>query len=271
MARKAARSVWLNGSELGGFKGLQGTVTVDLSAGDNILLLKVSSTASGKWGLTFVNVDEIGARVGGRISVVPAEALKDVPALNPAPLPPVMKGELTHPEGVTWRMVYEDAFEEGNLADHWRIASGTWKMGGGVLGGQGAKAFIVYAQALPTPVRIEYDARSPEPGDLSACYLDDPPDFTKGILFGFASNGGTLNKILLEGDQVAESEKPLAQANKWHHVIAQILPDARIQLVVDDQVAVQYQAKNLPIRPRFAGLWTWNTAQFDNVKLYLGG
>jgi len=248
-----------------------GTVPVDLIAGDNLLLLKISSTASGKWGLTFVNVDEIGTRVGGRISVVPAEALKDLPALNPPAPPPAATGELTHTEGVTWRLVHEEAFEQGNLADHWRLASGTWKMTGGVLGGEGPRAFLVYAQALPIPVRIEYDARSPEPGDLSACHLDDPPDFTKGILLGFASNGGALNKILVEGEQVAESQQPLARPNTWHHVIAQILPDGRIQLLVDDQLAVEYQAKGLPIRPRFAGLWTWATAQFDNVKVYVGG
>ncbi len=261
---------WLNGDEIAGFRGAAGTVPVDLKAGDNMLLLKISSTATGKWSLAFVNADEIGTHVGGRIKVVPADELKSLPALNPPPLPPPTPGALGHPEGVAWRLVHQDDFEQGNLADHWRVASGTWKMTGGVLVGQGPRAFLCLAQALPAPLRIEYDARSLEPGDLSAFHLDDPPDWERGCLIGFASNNNTLNKIMLDGEQVADSDKPLAVAGKWQHVIAQILPDRRVQFFVDDRLALETSLPSLSTKPRFAGLWTWATAEFDNVRIYLG-
>jgi len=31
------------------------------------------------------------------------------------------------------------------------------------------------------------------------------------------------------------------------------------------------EAKSLPTKPRFVGLWTWALAEFDNVKVYFGG
>ena len=101
--------------------------------------------------------------------------------------------------------------------------------------------------------------------------LDEPPDFMRGIMFGFASNNNGLNKIMVDGEQVVDSDKCLAKPNKTHHVIAQILPDGRLQLFVDDQLALQYKAKSLPTKPRFVGLWTWAKAEFDNVRVYVGG
>jgi len=120
-------------------------------------------------------------------------------------------------------------------------------------------------------VRIEYDARSAAPGDLSAFLLDEPPDFTRGLLFGFASNNNGLNKLMVDGEEVATSDKPLAKPNQWQHIIAQVLPDQRLQLIVDDQMALAHKGRAIAARPRFAGLWTWAKAEFDNVRVYGGG
>ncbi len=263
---------WLNGSAIPAYAGAGGQTEVQLNAGLNLLLLKISSTATGKWGLTYVNLDDASASVGGRISIVPAEQLKDLPELNPQPLPPATRGELQHPGNVAWRLLAQDDFEGGKLTDKWRLASGTWRMGGGILSGEGPRAFICLPQAQTSPVvRIEYDARSAAPGDLSAFVLDEPPDFTRGLLFGFASNNNGLNKLMVDGEEVATSEQPLARPNQWQHVIAQVLPDQRVQLIVDNQMALDHKGRALPARPRFPGLWTWAKAEFDNVRVYVGG
>ena len=259
---------WLNGEELEGFAGRPGQVTAQLKAGDNILLMKVSSLADGKWRLDFLNVDEVGARVGGRVRVVPTEELDAVPALNPPPLPatkPVTG--LLHPGGVAWRLLHEDEFDGGSLAPAWRQASGAWKVADGVLYGEGPRAFLALGQKVALPVRIEFDARSKEPGDLSAFWLDSPPEFDRGVLVGFASNGNSTNKIVVDNEEVAAAEKPLAAPGKWHFVIAQILPDGRIQLFVDGQPALEARSK-LPAGARFAGLWTWSQAEFRTVRVY---
>jgi hypothetical protein len=105
---------------------------------------------------------------------------------------------------------------------------------------------------------------------LRGALSDDPPDFTRGLLFGFASSSNGLNKIMIDGEEVATAEKPLAVPGRWQHLIAQALPDGRLQLFVVDALALQHQARSLPIRPRCPGLWTWATAEFDNVKVYVG-
>ncbi|MBU0606845.1 MAG: glycoside hydrolase family 55 protein, partial [Armatimonadetes bacterium] len=128
---------WLNGSAIPAYNGAGGQTEVQLAAGLNLLLLKISSTATGKWALQYVNLDDASAQVGGRISIVPADQLMDLPELNPKPLPPTTHGELQHSGNVAWRLLAEDTFEGGKLTDKWRLASGTWRMGGGVLTGEG--------------------------------------------------------------------------------------------------------------------------------------
>ena len=264
--------VFLNRDDVPAFEGRPGTTQLNLKAGDNVLLLKLSSTAAGKWRLHYVNVDEIGPRVGGRIRPVPIAELRKVPVLTPPPLPPAKDaGPLRHTQGVAWRLVYADTFDKGGLASHWRQASGMWKTTNGVLVGRGPRAFLCFAQKLSPPIRIEYDARSKNPGDMSAFWLDEPPDYRTGYLIGFASNDNKLNKVLIDGEQVAESETCLAAPGKWHHVIAQILPDGRVQLIVDDHLALDAKARRLSPRQRFPGLWTWGAAEFDNVKVLAGG
>jgi hypothetical protein len=263
---------WLNGSVLPAYNGAAGQTEVHLQAGLNLLLLKISSTATGKWGLHYVNLDDASAQVGGRISIVPVSELPNLPELNPQPLPPTTRGELQFPGNASWRLLVEDSFEGGKLTDKWRLASGTWRMGGGLLIGEGPRAFLCLPQAQTSPVvRIEYQARSAAPGDLSAFLLDEPPDFMRGLLFGFASNNNGMNKLMMDGEEVATSDQPLAQPNQWQHVIAQVLPDQRLQLIVDGQMALNYRGRSIPARPRFPGLWTWAKAEFDDVRVYAGG
>lgn len=261
---------WLNGRELAGFRGGPGTVTGDFRAGLNTLLLKLSTTGTGKWGLQFVNIDDTSTRPGGRLSVVPIAELPGLPELNPPSPPAADQAGLSHTGGVAWRLVDEDDFEQGSLTDRWRIGLGAWNMARGTLHGRGPRAFIALAQRIGVPLRIEYDGRSQDPCDLSAFYLEDPTDLSTGTLVGFASNNNTLNKILVEGAEVATATAPLAEPNRWHHIIVQFLPDGRVQLIVDDRLALEHTMRYPDTQPHYVGLWTWAEAEFDNVRVYGG-
>jgi len=71
-------------------------------------------------------------------------------------------------------------------------------------------------------------------------------------------------------DYLAKSAAPLAVPDKWHHVIAQILPGGRLLMVVDDQKALEAQQTEPTAPARYPGLWTWSRGQFDNVRIYTG-
>lgn len=250
----------------------QWQVPVSLRAGDNVFLFKLS-TATDQWRF----VAELSPPTGGfpgRVTVVkPEDFAGRAVFVPPAPTPQPAVGELRHTAGVQWQLVHGDDFDRTTLGGRWRVARGAWQCAGGLLIGSGSGGFLAYAEKVSAPVRIEYDTRimkGDSAGDLSSFWLADPTNYGSGYLLGFGSNGNTLNKVMIDGEQVATGERPLPQPGKWHHVIAQILTDGRVQLIVDDQLALAYTGKS-PGEPKYPGLWVWGPdGVFAKVRIYTG-
>jgi hypothetical protein len=263
-------TVWVNGEEPvsdSRWGWYRATAHLKLNKSDNVLLFKVSKGR--QWSLS-ATIAEFGPQAGGRLRVVPAEELKQVAALTPDPLPPASSGvQLPHARGVAWKLVAEDDFAAGELRSHWRPKGGDWTVHDGVLHARGPGAFLAHARRVEAPVRIEYDARGEKPLDLAAFYMNRPPNFSFGYLWSFAS-GRTGNKLLVNGQQVLTSREPKAVPGTWHHIIAQILPGGRVQLIVNDQEALNYQQPTREVQPSFPGLWTWGEIEYDNVKIFQG-
>jgi hypothetical protein len=121
-------------------------------------------------------------------------------------------------------------------------------------------------------VRIEYDCQAAGPplGDQSAFWLSDPADYQKGWLFGFGSNGNTLCKLLINGEEAATAPGPKVEPGRRHHVIAQVLADGTVQLMVDDQLAINHKGPT-PTQALYPGLWSWgNVVRFAKVRIYRG-
>ena len=75
---------------------------------------------------------------------------------------------------------------------------------------------------------------------------------------------------MLGQDQLAQSAGPLVQPGKWHHVIAQILKNGRVQLIVDGQLSLDFQSQDQG-EPKFVGLWAWGRdGIFRKVRIYTG-
>ena len=168
-----------------------------------------------------------------------------------------------------WKRVWADDFDRPALGPRWQVASGAWTIESGVLKSRDV-AFLAYAEKVAAPWRVEYEARCPtNPGDLSAFWLDKPGDYNSGLLFGFGANGNTINKLMSSGEQVAQADRPLVQPGKWHHVIAQLLPGNRAQLVVDGEVS--YDQVVTPGAARFPGLYAWGSnGEFRRVRVFSG-
>jgi hypothetical protein len=244
---------------------------VKLRQGDNVIVFKLCS-APDEWTFVCNLTPARGGPVLTGVSVVSPSQFKGRACFAPPKKSATPTGAPQHTAGVDWKLVWADDFDRDNLGGRWRVGTGTWTVNGGLLQARGI-AFLSYAEKLPAPVRIEYDTRVPggTGGDLSACWLAKPDDFTSGCLIGFGSNGNTANKIVLGGSDVTNAPGPLVQRGKWHHVIAQILASGRVQLIVDDQMSLDF-AGPAPGEPKYPGLWSWQSdGVFSKVRIYTGG
>ena len=124
-------------------------------------------------------------------------------------------------------------------------------------------------KAIRPPLRIEYDAWSDDPGDLSAVWVKRGTGWSGGYFVGFGAGGNTQNKIVRYTQHVAEGTRPLIKRGRKHHVIMQIFKNV-VQLVVDGRLALQYRDPK-PVRDAdTVGLCAWSQGRFDNVRIYRG-
>jgi len=267
---RGGMEAWLNDEKIVSLDKDSGkTVRVSLVHGDNVLLCK-SSVLKGSWEIA-AEVNEIGE--SDRISLVqvPAAEMKNLPALTPPPLKQVAQGSLLHDGGIAWRQIFADEFERRPLGDRWRVASGDWQIKDGVLQG-GQRSFISYAEKVAAPVRIEYDARSASPHDLSCSWFREPGDQSTGYLIAFAA-GDSGSRVEVFGANVGASDAPEARAlpNRWYHVIARILSNGTVQLFANDKEVLNLPGNSRPSDKAYPGLWTWGGGEFDKVRFFAGG
>jgi hypothetical protein len=175
--------------------------------------------------------------------------------------------EVILPGGVDWQLQRADDFEAG-LDPVWKTLRGKWTVEGGTLRCSEV-SFLALDQPMALPVRIEYDARSAHPGDLTAFWGTEKAAYNDGYFIGFASNGNTGNKLLRSGQQVAGNDGPVATPGAWHHVIAQII-GGTVQLIVDGHPALEYTDPRPLAGKRLPGLIAWGEGEFDNVRVYGG-
>jgi len=174
-----------------------------------------------------------------------------------------------HAEGVAWKPVAIETFDGTQLPADWLALRGRWSVRDGVLHCDEV-SFFGFSHPLQPPLRIEYDARSRRPGDMSAFWGSREKTYKDGYFIGFASNANTLNKLLRLGVQVQSTDKPRALPGKWYHVIAQVLGDGRVQLFVDGQRVLDWKDPK-PVRTAdTAGILAWSEADFDNLVIYTG-
>lgn len=264
--------MWLNNRQVlslssGGWGGK--TIRLDLQEGDNILFCKSSAGGKGSWKLT-VEYKELTLDEKCHVRQVPAAELKTVKALMPPAPQPMRAGTLEHAGGVAWRQVFADDFDRRLVGNAWKAVSGEWAIQNDALVGKGP-GFLALTEKVSPPVRIEYDARGEAPEDLSCFWLRDPATISSGCLFAFGS-GGSGSRLVIDGSKEASSDTTEAKAapNLWYHVIAQVLPDGKVQLIVNGRELLMVRHKPAFTDAAHPGLWTWGASQFNHVQVFTG-
>jgi hypothetical protein len=168
--------------------------------------------------------------------------------------------------GINWQPVAVESFAADRFTSRWEMLRGDWKIKNGVLR-CAAPSFLALAARMKAPVRIEYDARSEDPSDLTSFWGTHDAAYKGGYFIGFASDGNSRNKLLRFGREAASSEQPLATPGKWHHVIAQVFGN-RVQLIVDGKIALDYTDPRPVHQADTIGLIGWGEAEFDNIRVF---
>ncbi len=176
--------------------------------------------------------------------------------------------KVEHSLGISWKPVVVETFDQMTaLGPEWITLRGKWTVANGRLHCE-STSFLALAKPVRLPVRIEFDACSENPGDMTAFWGTRKDAYKGGYFVGFASNGNTANKLLRLGREVKKTTQPLAERGKWVHIIVQILVDGRIQLLVNGKTALEWRDPTPVDTADTAGILAWSEADFDNLVIY---
>ena len=165
--------------------------------------------------------------------------------------------------------MYADDFSGESLSERWRIVKGSFQVEGGVLAA-GRSSFLVLDEKGRAPVRIEYNARSPDPWDLSARWNPEPAVLDAGHLVSFAA-GPAGSRIQVAGQVVAQDLRAQGKPGKWYQVIVQILKDGTVELYAAGRLLLEHREGSPPATAGFPGVWAFGTgAEFDNLRIFSG-
>lgn len=164
-----------------------------------------------------------------------------------------------------WKLRFSDTFERPDLGDAWRILQGEWVIEKGWLRGSG---MIMCTRKFDDAQRLEFNAKSDEPCDLSGIICAGADGYSSGYFLGFGSEENTFSKLLVRGKLVERADAVITPG-KVHHIVCR-RDGHRITLHVDGEQVFNY----LDARPlcgnghRQIGLYMWFEGEVDNVKVY---
>lgn len=168
-----------------------------------------------------------------------------------------------------WRPVFEDDFARKELGPGWTVADGEWTLGNGSLvcpsGG-----LLVLSQELQGCQRLEFEAISDSPGDLSPVIHSDGRRFDSGYFLQFGGMNNTMNKARRLREFITLDREHMIEPGKWHHVVGEF--DGRhVRLTVDGKHVHEYLERDAPLvgdGHRRAGIYVYRQGRIRNAKVY---
>jgi hypothetical protein len=273
--------LWVNGEEAiirtqgGRAQPRQARAKAQLVKGENVIFCKVSNT-TGSWQL-YLSL-EGDAEALKKLHVVPAQEIASLKVFTELSTKrglsaTVPGGPFAYEGEIEWKPVFEDDFSRLTLGSQWKTLRGSWAIVSGKLVTK-QTGIIAILKPVKPPLRIEFDARSENPGDLTAFWGTVDKGYEGGYFIGFGSNNNSLNKILRYGQQVAQASTVLITKGKMHHIVAQVIAPpgqpATVELLVDGKLAIRYKDPQPVTDADTPGLIAWSEGEFDNVRVFQG-
>ncbi|MFH0965823.1 MAG: glycoside hydrolase domain-containing protein [Planctomycetota bacterium] len=170
-----------------------------------------------------------------------------------------------------WVLSFEDLFDRDKLGPDWTVLDGELRTVYDAPNGIGtlyAKGEALLLRSFPGDVRVEIEARSADPGDLSLTLATNNRGFQGGYFLGFGSEANTLSKILRLGKKVAVSASVI-KPNELHKIVAE-KTGSIVTLAVDGVELMRFDDPSPLAGPSHAmvGLYVFNLASVDCFRVY---
>jgi len=169
-----------------------------------------------------------------------------------------------------WQLQFEDGFEREKVGDKWDVVEGEWAVKDGWLmakdTGFGA-AQVLTSSKYAGSQKLEYDAKSSDPGDLSAI-LSANNSWQDGYFVGFGVQGNDRSYLKIQGMNVKNWGATI-EPGKTHHVVVE-RDGKMIRQYVDGEKTMEYKHRN-PLtgeNHQKVGFYIWTKGKIDNVKVY---
>jgi len=218
----------------------------------------------------------------GLISKATAEyqailALKDVPAAHMSTAQrelAKLEEQATTQRAVTdWRLAFSDDFERDELGSDWQVLNGTWRIRNGTLtcpkrGG----SEIIVARRFPGCHRIEFEAKTDDPCDLSSFVQAGTAGLATGYFMQFGGVGNKLNALRRAGvDGVRHDVTAPIRPGHVHKMVAEFDGNTA-RLTVDGEVVLALHDEEPLVGPanERVGFYIYRTGEIDNVRVYTG-
>ena len=174
-------------------------------------------------------------------------------------------------------LIFSDDFGREEVGKDWRIVRGKASIRNNALYLEGPAGINIKPSGdtakLGRNLRVEYDAVSEDPGDLSLLLnvsncgngLDQFCTAT-GYFFGIASQGNKVCKILAFGEQLAKADGPKLKPGRKYHIVVE-KRDGLMRIVIDGREVLRAEGKKV-VGAGSLGFYVWTSAMIDNVKVY---
>ena len=177
----------------------------------------------------------------------------------------------------TEALIFSDGFDREALGKDWHVYRGQAAIKDNALYVEGPAGVSIRpsgeAARLGRNLRVEYDAVSGDPGDLSlllnVCKGGDANDqhcVSTGYFFGVASEGNKICKIMAFGKELARRKMPAFQPGQKYHVTVE-KNDGRMRILIDGREVVRAENQKL-VGAGSLGFYVWNSGTFDNLEVY---
>ena len=172
---------------------------------------------------------------------------------------------------VDWTLQFSDDFERAELGKDWIILSGIWEIKDGWMDAPGSDwgdNEIMIAGNFPGSQRLEFDAKSDNPTDLTSIICANY-GYWDGYFMGFGSNDNSHSKLIIDGSEAVMQWDSVITPGKVHHQIVERDGDT-IKHILDGKTVMTYKHEN-PLKGdnhQKIGFYIYTSGQIDNVKIY---
>ncbi|MFH1614250.1 MAG: hypothetical protein ABIG61_04090 [Planctomycetota bacterium] len=166
-----------------------------------------------------------------------------------------------------WELRFADDFNERNeLGANWKVLDGTWSIKNSRL--VCSHGSLLCAKEFEGSQRVEFDAVSSNPCDITAMLGINEAGYESGYFFGFGTDNNTCTRLLVKGKRVKQVAKTIVPG-KMHHIVCQ-RDGLDLSLTVDGENVFSHQADRPLVGPkhRNIGFYIYLDAEIDNVKVY---